>query len=206
MECPRKGEEKKKEAQGTSGSIGFTTNQTTEGYPMERTHDSTSMVGRHTHFTYEERLRLAYYLQGKGRYPKVESPSVLGWGRKTCCTKDVVGSLRLPCTGIAGPWEQRGRSRCAPRRPRTYVFYVHPYTASERGTNENHNGIVRRSVPKGAALKAHPSAGVRRLQHWMNGYPRRILGGRTPFMFLRKDFPLFPRILEFFNPRPKEVS
>lgn len=39
----------------------------------------------------------------------------------------------------------------------------------------------------------------------MNGYPRRILGGRTPFMLLQEYFPTFPKILSFFDPVPKEV-
>lgn len=88
---------------------------------------------------------------------------------------------------------------------RTRVFYAHPYTASERGTNENHNGIVRRSVPKGAAIGDYPRTEAKRIQHWMNGYPRRILGGRTPFMLLQEYFPTFPKILSFFDPVPKEV-
>ena len=45
---------------------------------MGRTHDSTPLICRHTHFTYEERLRLEYYLKGKGRYPKIQSHQVLG--------------------------------------------------------------------------------------------------------------------------------
>ena len=31
----------------------------------------------------------------------------------------------------------------------TLVFYTHPYTSCEKGTNERHNGIIRRFIPKG---------------------------------------------------------
>ena len=35
------------------------------------------------------------------------------------------------------------------RKPRTKIFYCHPYSAYERGTNENMNRIIRRFFPKG---------------------------------------------------------
>ena len=35
------------------------------------------------------------------------------------------------------------------RQPRTTIYYCHPYTASERGSNENMNRIIRRFFPKG---------------------------------------------------------
>ena len=40
---------------------------------------------------------------------------------------------------------------------RTTVYYCHPYTPSERGTNENQNGLIRRLVPKGDRPR-HPLA------------------------------------------------
>ena len=32
---------------------------------------------------------------------------------------------------------------------RTFVFYCHPYSSWERGTNENNNRLIRRHIPKG---------------------------------------------------------
>ena len=36
------------------------------------------------------------------------------------------------------------------KKNRTTVYFAHPYCASERGTNERHNGIIRRFILKGA--------------------------------------------------------
>ena len=60
------------------------------------------------------------------------------------------------------------------------LFYAHPYSSFERGTNENHNGIIRRWIPKGQDLSDIPKKKIRWIQDWMNTYPRRSLGGLTP--------------------------
>ncbi|WP_412677392.1 hypothetical protein [Bacillus smithii] len=34
-------------------------------------------------------------------------------------------------------------------KKRTEVYFTHPYTSSERETNERQNGLIRRFIPKG---------------------------------------------------------
>lgn len=59
---------------------------------------------------------------------------------------------------------------------RTQIFYCHPYTSCERGSNENCNRIIRRWVPKGSDIGSLSDRKVREIQEWINDYPRKILG------------------------------
>ena len=65
------------------------------------------------------------------------------------------------------------------RTPRTRIYYCHPYSASERGSNENMNRIVRRFFPKGTSFDEVTAAQVAQAEDWMNNYPRAILGWRS---------------------------
>ena len=65
------------------------------------------------------------------------------------------------------------------RTPRTRIYYCHPYSASERGSNENMNRIVRRFFPKGTSFDEVTAAQVAQAENWMNSYPRAILGWRS---------------------------
>ncbi len=67
---------------------------------------------------------------------------------------------------------------------RTRLYFAHPYCSSERGTNENHNGIIRRFIPKATDIGEVSKKSVRHTQDWMNTYPRKILMGLTPLAAL----------------------
>jgi IS30 family transposase len=62
----------------------------------------------------------------------------------------------------------------------TAVYFTHPYSSWERGTNENHNGIIRRFIPKGTRMADVSLRTIRRVQDWMNNLPRKILNYATP--------------------------
>ena len=68
------------------------------------------------------------------------------------------------------------------RKPRTKIFYCHPYSAYERGSNENMNRIIRRFFPKGTNFDNVSAAEVAEVEEWLANYPRRILGWKTPQM------------------------
>ena len=60
------------------------------------------------------------------------------------------------------------------------IYYCHSYAAWEKGTNENHNRMIRRFFPKGTDFSKVTNEQVAAVQDWMNDYPRKILGWKTP--------------------------
>lgn len=64
-------------------------------------------------------------------------------------------------------------------RPRTKIYYCHPYSSWERGSNENQNAMIRRFIPKGKRLERYTHQYIRQVVHWMNNYPRRIFDFQT---------------------------
>lgn len=62
----------------------------------------------------------------------------------------------------------------------TDVYFIHPYSSWERETNENHNDLIRRFIPKETRMLDLSLVTIRKVQYWMNTLPRRILGYATP--------------------------
>ena len=76
--------------------------------------------------------------------------------------------------------EQLERSICSADKRRTTIYYAHPYSAWERGSNENQNKLIRRFVPKGTDIGQLSTEDVQRIEYWMNHYPRRRFSYQTP--------------------------
>lgn len=62
---------------------------------------------------------------------------------------------------------------------RTSVYYCHPYTSCERGSNERLNREIRRLLPKGTDFTKYSDRQIQRVQDWVNAYPREIFGFAT---------------------------
>ena len=62
---------------------------------------------------------------------------------------------------------------------RTSVYYCHPYTSCERGSNERLNREIRRLLPKGTDFTKYSDKQIQRVQDWVNAYPREIFGYAT---------------------------
>ena len=62
---------------------------------------------------------------------------------------------------------------------RTRIFYCHPYSSYERGSNENLNKMFRRLFPKGTDFDYVDDEEIIKAADWMNNYPRKVLGRTT---------------------------
>ena len=67
------------------------------------------------------------------------------------------------------------------RATKMRVYFAHPQSPWERGTNENTNGLLRQFFPKSTEFKQITRRQIKRVQHLMNGRPRRVLDWRTPY-------------------------
>ncbi len=56
----------------------------------------------------------------------------------------------------------------------TKVYYAHPYSSYERGTNEKQNSLVRRFFPKGTSFDTITDEQVAFVERWINNLPRKI--------------------------------
>lgn len=55
------------------------------------------------------------------------------------------------------------------------VYFAHPYSSHERGTNENFNGLLREFLPKGQSFKALTDEELKSYLLAINQRPRRLL-------------------------------
>ena len=62
----------------------------------------------------------------------------------------------------------------------TKVYFTHPYSSWEKGTNECHNRILRRFIPKGVSMTEYSAEDIAYMADWANSLPRKVLGYRTP--------------------------
>ncbi|HET0003086.1 TPA: IS30 family transposase [Streptococcus pneumoniae] len=66
--------------------------------------------------------------------------------------------------------------------PEEHIYYAHAYSSWERGSNENHNRLIRRWLPKGTK-KTTPKE-VAFIENWINNYPKKCLDYKSPSEFL----------------------
>lgn len=70
--------------------------------------------------------------------------------------------------------------------PRTQVYFCHPYSSWERGTNENTNKLIRRWIPKGTDISQISDEKIKYIEEWINTYPRRILEGKNSLIYKKE--------------------
>lgn len=57
---------------------------------------------------------------------------------------------------------------------RTKMYYCHPYSSWERGSNEKQNGMFRRHCPKGTDFRRVTVKQIKAAEQWLNEYPRKL--------------------------------
>ena len=71
------------------------------------------------------------------------------------------------------------------------VFFAHPHSPWERGTNDNTNRLIRRYLPKGTPITSHQPY-LDAIAYEPGNCPRTTLGYRTPTEAFNE--PLLPPI------------
>lgn len=73
----------------------------------------------------------------------------------------------------------KGLEKSSYRGKRCAVYYCHPYTSCERGSNERLNREIRRLLPKGTDFAKFSADDIQAVENWVNAYPREIFGYAT---------------------------
>jgi IS30 family transposase len=61
------------------------------------------------------------------------------------------------------------------------IYFCHPYSSFERGTNENTNGLIRQYFPKITDISLLTEQEVQKVEDLLNHRPRKKLGYLTPY-------------------------
>ncbi|MDO8505917.1 MAG: IS30 family transposase [bacterium] len=87
--------------------------------------------------------------------------------------------MRLSMTYDQG--KEMAQHKLFTKETQMQVYFAHPASPWERGTNENTNGIIRQFFPKGTDFSKISRREVKHVQHLLNGRPRKVLDYATPY-------------------------
>lgn len=74
--------------------------------------------------------------------------------------------------------------------PRTEVYYCHPYRRASADPTRIQNGLIRRHLPKGTDLSTISYEETKRIEDWLNNYPRKMFGYLCSEQLFREEIAL----------------
>jgi IS30 family transposase len=92
--------------------------------------------------------------------------------------KNLPKKLKLSLTYDQG--KEMAEHKLFTKNTKIKVYFAHPRSPWERGTNENTNGLLRQFFPKGTDFTKVSRKEINRVQHLMNTRPRKVLGYYNP--------------------------
>ena len=84
-------------------------------------------------------------------------------------------------------WKSIEQSYTGSKKTRTSQYFADAYSSWQRGTNENINKMIRRFLPKGTSFKGLKQEDVKRIEKWINQYPRKILKFKTSEEYYQEE-------------------
>lgn len=99
--------------------------------------------------------------------------------------KSLPSQMKLSMTYDQG--REMAEHKLFTKNTRMKVFFCHPASPWERGTNENTNMLIRDYFPKGTDFSTITKKELKRVQHELNERPRRALNDESPKEVFQKE-------------------
>ena len=73
------------------------------------------------------------------------------------------------------------------KKARTEIYYCHPYSAWERGSNERQNQIIRRWIKKGTQIEKYDDTFIRNIESIINDMPRKLFNYKSSAQLFNEE-------------------